>query len=91
MKEYIESLEKACEREVRDTLDQVSINEKRMTGFILKEILRDFEMQGYELPLTVFADVAGGGSVLMEGAKSGEPYFVAEGIELQRRNEKAQK
>lgn len=85
MREYITSLEEDCKREARDTLDQVSINEKRTTSFILKEILRDFEMRGYELPLTVFADVAGGGSVLMNGAKLGQPYFVAEGIELQRR------
>jgi len=58
LKEYIVSLEEGCDKEARDTLEQVSINEKRTTCFILKDILRDFEMQGFELPITVYADVA---------------------------------
>ena len=85
LKEYISSLEEVYDKEARDTLEQVSINEKRIVSFILKEILRDFETKGYELPVTVYADVAGGGSVLMEGTKPDQPYFISEGVELQRR------
>lgn len=85
LKDYIQSEEEFCNKTARDTIEQVKINEKRINAFILKEILRDFEQKGIELSVTVFADVAGGGYEMMKDAKRGEPYFIAEKIELQQR------
>lgn len=85
LKEYIASLEKDLDKQGRDTFEQVSINERRTTHYILQEILRDFEMKGFELPVTVYADVAGGGYAMMKDAKPSQPFIISEGVELQRR------
>jgi hypothetical protein len=85
LKEYVKSEEEFCNRTARDTIEQIKINEKRINAYILKNIVRDFEQQGIELPVTVFADVAGGGYEMIREAKENEPYFIAENIELQRR------
>lgn len=85
LKEYVKSEEEFCNRTARDTMEQVKINEKRINAYVLKEIIQDFEQKGIELPVTVFADVAGGGYEMIREAKQNEPYFIAQNIELQRR------
>ena len=85
LENYIKNEKEFCENPELNHGDQARINEKRLNFLILEDILRDFKINGLELPVSVIADKAGIGRTLMEGAKPGEPFFIESGIELQGR------